>query len=111
MQPQLSSADDAFASALAHFSTTCDWLRDDAMGLAHGEIDTRVPLVSREIARGHHSVRSPKIHSNNLMLQDYRESTRIGDGCHYSSEIVLDCRKHPVRTIFRDRAGVPSFAA
>lgn len=51
MQPQLASSDDLFASAVAHFSTTCDWLRGDAMGLAHGEIETHVLLASREIAR------------------------------------------------------------
>ena len=51
MQPHLAPSDAPFASALAHFSTTCDWLRADAMALAHGEIETRVLLASREIAR------------------------------------------------------------
>lgn len=50
MQPQLASADDPFAAA-AHFAETCDWLRDDAMDLAYGTIETRVLLSSREIAR------------------------------------------------------------
>ncbi|MFO0625790.1 MAG: hypothetical protein U0325_09265 [Polyangiales bacterium] len=42
MQPHLAPSDDPFAAALAHFSTTCDWLRADAMDLAHGEIETHV---------------------------------------------------------------------
>ena len=50
MQPHLAPSGDPFAAALAHFSTTCDWLRGDAMDLAHGEIETHVLLASREIA-------------------------------------------------------------
>ena len=51
MQPHLAPSDDPFASALVHFSTTCDWLRADAMDLAHSDIETHVLLASREIAR------------------------------------------------------------
>ena len=51
MQPHLVSADDPFAAALAHFSSTCDWLRANAMDLAHGDIEQQVLLASREIAR------------------------------------------------------------
>jgi len=51
MQPHLASADDPFAAAAAHFAETCDWLRGDAMDLAHGAIETHVLLSSREIAR------------------------------------------------------------
>lgn len=62
MQPHLAPSDDPFAAALAHFSTTCDWLRADAMDLAHGEIETHVLLASREIARrmvqGHFDLRA-----------------------------------------------------
>ena len=47
MQPQPASPDDLFAAAVAHFSTTCDWLRADAGDLAHGEIETHVLLASR----------------------------------------------------------------
>jgi hypothetical protein len=51
MQAHLASSDDRFASALVRCSTTCDWLRGDAMDLAHGEIETHALLASREIAR------------------------------------------------------------
>lgn len=51
MQPQLAPADDVFASALAHFSSSCDWLRGEAMDLAHGDVESYVLLSSREVAR------------------------------------------------------------
>jgi hypothetical protein len=90
MQPQLASSDDLFVSAVAHFSTTCDWLRGDAMGLAHGEIETHVMLASREIAR-----RMLQAHFD-LRARQERQAPRPTQVAPDAVPRAQSCVSHPV---------------
>jgi len=95
MEPQLARANDPFVAAAAHFAETCDWLRADAMNLAHGDIEARVLLASREIARrmfqSHLDLRAQKERGAPPPPQVHPEAEPRAQRCHLDTIVGRVC--------------------